>query len=54
MLFFTDSNSDSVSVVIPSILTRIAIAISAIATLVLGVAPSLLLNAAQSFASFLR
>jgi NADH-quinone oxidoreductase subunit N len=54
MLFFTDSNSDSVSVVIPSILTRIAIAISAIVTLVLGVAPSLLLNAAQSFASFLR
>ena len=54
MLFFTDSNSDSVSVVIPSILTRIAIAISAIATLLLGVAPSLLLNAAQSFASFLR
>lgn len=54
MLFFTESNSDSVSVVIPSILTRVAIGISAIVTLVLGIAPSLLLNSAVSFAQFMR
>ena len=54
ILFFTDSKSDSVSVVIPSFLTQIAIAISAIATLIFGIAPSLLLNTAVSFAQFLR
>ena len=54
MLFFTDSKSDSVSVVIPSIMTRLAIAVCAIITIVLGVAPSLLLNTAQTFATFIR
>jgi NADH-quinone oxidoreductase subunit N len=54
MLFFAEATNDSVSVVIPSVMTRIAIAISAIVTLVLGVWPSLLLNSAASFAQFLR
>lgn len=54
MLFFTDPKSDSVSVVIPSIMTRAAIAICAIVTVVLGLAPSLLLNTAQTFAAFMR
>ena len=54
MLFFTDSNNDSVSVVLPTAMTRIGIAVCAVATIILGIAPSLLLNAAQSFASFLR
>lgn len=54
MLFFTDPKSDSVSVVIPSFMTRAAIAICAIVTIVLGVAPSLLLNTAQTFATFIR
>jgi len=54
MLFFADATNDSVSVVIPSILTRIAISITAIATVILGVAPSLLFNVAQNFAYFLR
>jgi NADH-quinone oxidoreductase subunit N len=54
MLFFAGGTNGSVSVVIPSVLTRIAISISAIATVVLGLAPSLLLDVAQNFAYFLR
>ena len=54
MLFFTDPKNDSVSVVIPSFMTRAAIAVCAIATIVLGVAPSLLLDTAQTFATFIR
>jgi NADH-quinone oxidoreductase subunit N len=54
MLFFSDPKNSSVSVVIPSIMTRTAIAICAIVTIVLGVAPSLLLNTAQTFATFIR
>ena len=54
MLFFADATNDSVSVVIPSVLTRISISIGAILTILLGIAPSLLLNIAQNFAQFLR
>jgi len=54
MLFFAGETNGSVSVVIPSILTRIAISICAIATLVLGLTPSLLFDIAQNFAYFLR
>ena len=54
MLFFTDPKGGSVSVVIPSFMTRAAIALCAIVTIVLGIAPSLLLNTAQTFATFIR
>jgi NADH-quinone oxidoreductase subunit N len=54
MLFFADATNDSVSVIIPSLLTRISISTSVIATIILGVAPSLLLNIAQNFAYYLR
>jgi len=54
MLFFADATNDSVSVVIPSILTRVSISISAVITILLGVAPSLLLNIAQNYSYFLR
>jgi NADH-quinone oxidoreductase subunit N len=54
MLFFADATNDSISVVIPSILTRISIMISAIFTILLGIAPSLLFDIAQDFAYFLR
>jgi NADH-quinone oxidoreductase subunit N len=54
MLFFAGETNGSVSVVIPSVLTRIAISICAIATLVLGLTPSLLFDIAQNFAYFLR
>ncbi len=54
MLFFADSTNDSISVVIPSILTRISISICALITIVLGIAPSLLFDIAQDFSYFLR
>ena len=54
MLFFVDSKTDSISVVIPSILTRISISICALVTIILGIAPSLLFDIAQNFAYFLR
>ncbi len=53
MLFFTEPANDSVTVVIPSVMTRIAITVCALATIILGVYPSLLLNTAQTFANFL-
>jgi NADH-quinone oxidoreductase subunit N len=54
MLFFADSKTDSISVIIPSILTRISISICALVTIILGIAPSLLFDIAQNFAYFLR
>jgi NADH-quinone oxidoreductase subunit N len=54
MLFFTEGGNDSVSVVIPSVLTKVGIAISAVVTIVLGVYPALLINSAISYAHFLR
>ena len=54
MLFLADETNGSVSVVIPSVLTRIAISVSAIATVVLGLVPSLLFDIAQNFAYFIR
>lgn len=54
MLFFTDPKNDSVTVEIPSLMTLIAISTSAILTLVLGVYPSLLLQAADTYANFIR
>jgi len=54
MLFFAELTNDSVSVVIPSILTRISISICVLLTIILGIAPSLLFDIAQNFAYFLR
>lgn len=54
MLFFTEPTNDSVTVVIPSIMTRFAITFCALVTVVLGVYPSLLLNTTQTFANFLK
>ena len=53
-LFFTDSTTESVSVVIPSALTRFAIGISALMTIILGLFPSLLINLANSYSFFNR
>ncbi|MEY3495895.1 MAG: hypothetical protein RJA80_117, partial [Actinomycetota bacterium] len=52
MMFFTDPANDSVSVVIPSIKSRISIAIATLATFVLGIFPSIILNTANNFANF--
>jgi len=54
MLFFTEPKSDVVTVSVPSPQVSFVVAASVIVTIVLGVYPSLLLNSAQSFASFLR
>lgn len=54
MIFFTDPVNDSVSVVIPSIRSRIAISCATLISLVLGVLPSLLLNAANTFANLIN
>jgi len=54
LLFFTEPKSDVVTVSIPSVKVRFVLAASVIVTILLGVYPSLLLNSAQSFATFLR
>jgi NADH-quinone oxidoreductase subunit N len=54
MLFFTEPKSDAVTVSVPSLQVSFVVAASALVTIVLGVYPSLLLNSAQSFATFLR
>ena len=54
LLYFTEPTSDTVTVVIPSILTRAAITVCAVVTIVLGIYPSLVLNMADTFASFLQ
>lgn len=54
LMFFKDPVEDGTSVVIPSGLTTIAIAVSAAITLVLGIFPAPLINYIASTASFLR
>ena len=54
MMFFTDPANDSVSVVIPSIKSRISIAIATLITFVLGIFPSIILNTANNFANLIK
>ena len=54
MMFFTDPEEDSVSVTIPSLFTSSVIWIAAIATVVLGVFPTPLLDAIASLSTFVR
>lgn len=54
MIFFTDPVNDSVSVIIPSIKSRIAIFVATVFSVILGVFPSVLLDAADNFSTFLR
>ena len=54
LMFFKDPVEDGTSVVIPSALTTITIAASAILTLVLGIFPAPLINFIASTAIFLR
>jgi NADH-quinone oxidoreductase subunit N len=53
-MFFKDPVEDGTSVVIPSALTTIAIAVSATLTILLGVFPSPLLNFIETTAFFIR
>jgi NADH-quinone oxidoreductase subunit N len=54
MMFFSDPQNDSVSIIIPTVKSRIAISTATITSGVLGIAPSLLLNSATSFANFIK
>ena len=54
MMFFTDPANDSVSVIIPSVKTKISISASVLISIVLGIAPSLLLTTAANFANFIK
>ncbi len=54
ILFFTDPKSDAVTVVIPSVKTRIVIFICALATILLGILPGLLLNTVDALAGFIN
>jgi len=54
LMFFKDPVEDGTSVVLPSALTTIAITISAVTTLVLGVFPAPLINFIESTATFIR
>lgn len=54
MIFFTDPVNDSVSVIIPTVKSKIAISLATTSSLILGLAPSLLLNTAENFATFIK
>jgi len=54
MMFFTDPVNDSVSVVIPSVKSRISIIAATVISIILGLMPSLLLNAATTYANFIK
>ena len=54
MMFFSDPQNDSVSIIIPTVKSRIAISTATITSAILGIAPSLLLNSATSFANFIK
>jgi NADH-quinone oxidoreductase subunit N len=54
MMFFTDAQDDTVSVTIPSLYTNLTIWIAAIATVILGVFPTPVLDAIASLAVFVR
>jgi len=54
MIFFTDPVNDSVSVIIPSVKSRISIAASTLITLILGVFPSIVLDVANNFANLIK
>ncbi len=54
MIFFTDPVNDSVSVIIPSVKCKISISVATVASLIFGLAPSMLLTTATNFATFIK
>ena len=54
MIFFTDPVNNSVSVIIPSIKSKVSIVASMIISIALGVTPSLVLTTASNFANFVK
>ena len=54
LMYFSDPVGDTTTVVTPSVVTTLAVALGTLATLVLGVLPSSVLNLASSSALFIR
>ena len=54
LMYFSDAPDDAPSVAVPSAWTTLAIAVTATATVALGVVPGPLLDLAQEAASFIR
>jgi NADH-quinone oxidoreductase subunit N len=54
MMFFADPIEDPVAVTIPSMNTRIVIAVSALVTLAMGVYPTPVFDAISSLATFIH
>ena len=54
MIFFTDPVNNSVSVIIPSIKSKVSIVASMIISIALGIAPSLVLTTASNFPDFVK
>ena len=54
MIFFTDPANDSVSVIIPSVKSKISISVATVVSIVFGLTPSLLLTTATNFATFIK
>jgi NADH-quinone oxidoreductase subunit N len=54
LMFFTEATDESATVLIPSVLTRITLLLSAALTLILGVYPAPVLNFIHSLALFIR
>jgi len=54
LMYFSEPAGDTTTVVAPTMVTTLAVGIGTVATLVLGVAPSPLLNLASTSALFLR
>jgi len=54
LMFFTDANDATASVVVPSVYTKTVVAVAAVFTVLLGVLPQPLLDVAATAAMFLR
>ncbi len=54
MIFFTDPANDSVSVIIPSVKSKVSISVATVASILFGLVPSLLLTTATNFATFIK
>jgi len=54
LMFFTEAGSDEVEVLVPSALTTVAVTVGTAATVLLGIAPGLVLSLADSASQFIR
>lgn len=54
IMFFKDANEDGTTVVIPTVLTRSVVLISGVATVIIGVFPTPLINFINTYSTFVR